>query len=402
MIGDILDTAIPIVIFFLILGVVVTVHELGHFIMARRAGIFVKEFALGMGPKLLTIRGKKKTAYPIEDEDDVTHFTLRLFPIGGFCAVRGQDDEMPDDPEAMGNKSIPQRAWFMLGGSVFNFIAALVLFFILSLLTGYNVPQIYDFSDITVATVSHYNENNEPVFELSQVPSPVRVAGLMPGDRITHINGTRVSLWASFRFLLDTSGGLPIDVRVNRGGQSMNFTVTPVLGASNIYQVGFIMSHRVGWLQDVPEGDRFMRVGIWGSLVYAADTIVFHVRMPFRMLAMLATGQSIPGGGGVMGPIGIAGIVTEVYQVTSERGFIDTLIPMLSLTAMISVALGIMNLLPIPALDGARLLFLAIEAIRRKPVSQEREGMVHIVGFVILIALGIFIAYRDIVNLIAS
>ena len=373
-----METAVPILIFFVILGVVIAVHEFGHFIMARRAGMFVKEFALGMGPRLLTIKGKKKSQYPIEGEDDVTHFTLRLLPIGGFCSVRGQDDEMPDDPEAMGNKSISKRALFMFGGSLFNFIFALILFFGIILATGYIVPQ-----------ASTIIEN-----------SPAYHAGMMIGDRVTHINGSRVSLWENFRFMLDMNGGNPMHMRVNRGGQNVDLIVTPVQNTAGTYVVGFGTTTMVGFMDEVPPYPNFRRVSVFGSFVTAVDTIAFNIRMPFRLLARLATNQPVPDGGGVMGPIGIAGIVTEVYQGTIQHGFINTLIPMLMLGALISVAVGTMNLMPIPALDGARLLFLLIEAIRRKPVPQEREAMVHFVGIIVIIALGVFIAYRDIVNLL--
>jgi len=117
------------------------------------------------------------------------------------------------------------------------------------------------------------------------------------------------------------------------------------------------------------------------------------------LLARFATGQTLPEGANVMGPIGLAGEVTQVYQQVIEYGILDTLLTMLFITALLNAALGVMNLLPIPAMDGARLVFLGIEGIRRKPVSPEREGMVHMVGFVVLILLAVFIAYRDIVRL---
>lgn len=370
--------AVPIFIFFVILGTVVTVHELGHFLFARRAGIFVKEFALGMGPKLLVFRGKKKTEHPVEGEEDVTLYTLRLFPIGGFCSVRGQDSDVPGDAEAMGNKSIWQRFWFITGGSIFNFAAALVLFFVLSLLTGYSIQQI----------------------RAVEAGAPAYNAGMIVGDRITHVNGSSVRLWENFRFMMDMSGGQPMDFRVVRDGQRMELVVTPELGQAGVYRIGVNMTPRIGLLSNV-DGD-FARASLWGSFVNSVDMIGFNIRMPFRILARVITSQPVPESGELrpIGPIGIAAIVSDVYQDTVQRGFVETLLPMLFLTAIINVALGVMNLLPIPALDGARLMFLLIEAVRRKPVSPEREGMVHFVGFVILIALGIFIAYRDIANLL--
>ena len=346
--------------------------------MARRAGIFVIEFALGMGPKLLTFRGKKKSEHPIEGEENVTLYTLRLLPIGGFCAVRGQDEDMPDDPEAMTGKPIASRALFMAGGSFFNFALALILFFAIVFLTGYTVPQVHNL----------------------QQGSPARRGGLIEGDRITHLNGNRVRLWESFRWELDANGGQPMDVRAVRDGQRVDLVITPERGTDGVYRIGFSAVRHIGVIHEMPDVPGIYRVTVGGSLLTAADMIGFHIRMPFRMLAQAVTRRSVPEGGGVMGPIGIATIVTDVYQETIDYGLINMMIPMIFLTALISVALGIMNLLPIPALDGSRLVFLFIEAIRRKPISREREGMVHLVGFVVLIALAIFIAYRDIANII--
>jgi len=371
-----LGNIIPIVIFFLILGVVIFIHELGHFLMARRAGIFVIEFAMGMGPKLLTFRGKKKTSHPIEGQEDVTIYTLRALPIGGFCSVRGQDEDMTDDPEAMTNKTIWQRTLFMAGGSIFNFVMALVLFFVFVMLTGYVTPLVVAVPEGT----------------------PAHAGGMMPGDTVTHINGSRVRLWENFRFVLDNSGGRPVDIRVDRNGVAIDLVVMPVL-VDDSFRVGAYMARRAGILTQVEEGVEVPRAGVVGSFTTAVDMIGFHIRAPFRMIARMVTQEPVADGMDIMGPIGIGGIVVSVYQDASERGFVATMMPMLLLLALINVALGVMNLLPIPALDGARLLFLFLEGIRGKPISREREGMVHLVGMAVLIVLGIFIAYRDIVNL---
>jgi len=387
-----MSTAIPILIFILILGIVVFIHELGHFVMARRAGVFVEEFALGMGPKLLGFKGKprkQRAANPeegnliwhgtapdgITQEEEVTQFSLRLFPIGGFCKMRGTDESIPDDPGALSNKKVYQRALVMAGGSLFNFIAAFILFFVLVLLTGYSVAQVHSITQ------------NSPAYQ----------AGLQPGDRITHIDGRRVALFEDFAMQLNFSGGQPIDVRFVRDGTAHNVAITPVQ-YENSFRLGFLATRYVGLLGSAPEGTP--RVGFWGTLTTSAEMILFNMRMPFTMLARFVTGRTLPDGAGVMGPIGLAGEVTQVYQQVIQYGILDTLLTMLFITALLNAALGVMNLLPIPAMDGARLVFLGIEGIRRKPVSPEREGMVHMVGFFVLILLAVFIAYRDIVRLL--
>jgi len=372
------NTAIPILIFILILGLVVFVHELGHFLMARRAGIFVEEFALGMGPKLVTFRGKKKSSSPIEGQEDVTLYTLRVLPLGGFCKMRGMEDNIPDDPEAFNNKSVFDRILVIVGGAAMNFLLAVILFFILTFLTGYLVP-----------VVSGVQEDR-----------PAQEAGIQVGDRITHINGSRVSLWDNFLFMLETSGGRPMDVRVNRNGERINLTMTPVQDADGVFRIGIHSTFRAGSLTYEPGDERATIVGTLGT---SLDMISFHIRTPFRMLARFVTRQPLPEGAEVVSIVGIGAQVTEIYQATMARpqyAIRTTVLMMLNLAAIISAAIGTMNLLPIPALDGARLVFLVIEGIRRKPVSPEREGTVHMVGFIILLALIAVLVLRDIVRLI--
>ena len=387
-----ISTAVPILIFILILGIVVFIHELGHYIMARRAGVFVEEFALGMGPKLLGFKGKpmknQAKAEPVswssspdyipeEAEPDATLYSLRLFPIGGFCKMRGADESIPDDPTALNNKTIPQRMFVMVGGSLFNFIMAFVLFFVLVLLDGYSVPQVHR----TIPETPAYH------------------AGLVPGDRITHIDGRRVALFEDLVTHLEFSGGQPLDVRFTRDGERHNVTMTPMWSErQERFIFGFDMVGYVGLLGEVHEGQQ--RVGFWGTFVTSAEMIRFNLRMPFTLLARLIAGNDMPDGVGVMGPIGMGGEVVAIYQQVAARGFLPTLLTMLFFTALLNAALGIMNLLPIPALDGARLVFLGIEGIRRKPVSPEREGLVHLIGFIVLILVAVFVAYRDIVRLL--
>ena len=381
-IAGIMNIGVPILIFMLILGLVVFVHELGHFLMARRAGIFVEEFAMGMGPKLLTFKGKKVSSNRTEGEKNVTLYTLRALPLGGFCRMRGMEENVPEDPEAFNNKSVFSRILVIAGGSVMNFLLALMLFSILTFLTGYITPLVSNVAQ----------------------GMPAQQAGLQIGDRITHINSSRVSLWENFRFMLDMSGGNPIEVRVNRGGQRVNLSMTPVMGTDGVYRIGMNPTSRVGFLdRNHPYAATLERAGVLGSVGTAVDMIGFNIRTPFRLLARFVTRQPVPEGAEVVSIIGIGAQVTEIYQYTmaqEEYAIRSTVITMLFLAALISVAIGIMNLLPIPALDGARLVFLLIEGIRRKPVSPEREGMVHMVGFVVLIVLLLFVAYRDVANLV--
>jgi len=376
-IAGILNIGIPILIFMLILGIVVFVHEFGHYIMARRAGIFVEEFAMGMGPKLLEFKGKKpaKMSHNANGEVEVTLYTLRALPLGGFCKMRGMEENIPDDPEAMNNKPLFSRILVIAGGSAMNFLLGIILFIVLLYLTGYNTP-------IVSSTIEGM---------------PAQQAGLQEGDRITHINGSRVTLWENFMFMLDTSGGRPMDFRVMRDGQRLNFTFAPMLTESGAYHIGISSSFRVGSLTYVPDWlTEYERVGISDSFFMSLEMISFHIRTPFRMIARWLTRQPLPDGAGVMSVVGIGAEVTVIYQEAIQHGIMPMVIMMLFIAGLISVAIGTMNLMPIPALDGARLVFLIIEGIRRKPVSQEREGMVHMVGFVLLMVLLLVVVTRDI------
>ncbi|MCL1884289.1 MAG: M50 family metallopeptidase [Defluviitaleaceae bacterium] len=356
-----MSTITPILIFVFILGIVIFIHELGHFLAARRAGIFVEEFAMGMGPKIFSKNGKKQS-----HDGETTLYSLRAFPIGGFCKMRGMDDEMPDDAEAMNNKSIPARMLVMAGGSIMNFLLAFVLFFILVMLQGYRVIEIMDVD----------------------VNMPAYHAGLRAGDRITHIDGTRVDLQESLSAVLNAAGGEPINFRVNRDGSRYNIPIIPIENDGR-HVIGITMSS--AWNH---------QIGIFDGIVSAGEMIVFHIRSPFRLIARLIMGEPLPEGGAVMGPIGIGGVVAEVYLAAIEVSFFDMLLTMVFFTAFLNAAIGVMNFLPIPALDGARIIFLIIEAVRRKPVPPEKEAMVHFVGLVVLLVAAVFIAYQDIARIV--
>jgi regulator of sigma E protease len=369
-----MSTLIPILIFLLILGVVVFVHELGHYFAAKRAGVFVEEFALGMGPKLLYVRGRKKEA-----DGEATVYSIRMLPIGGFCKLRGQDEDSDvTDTRALNNKTVPQRMLVMAGGSVMNFLLAFILFFILTLLTGYEIT-----------TVRGLQEGR-----------PAHLAGLQIGDRITHVNGARVTLYENFLLQMEFSGGAPVEVRINRNGTIHRLTVTPAEAQPGVYRLGFWADFRYGFLSEPIEG--FQRVGLWGTTRTAAEMMLFNIRLPFTMLARWVTNRHLPAGANVMGPIGMAGEVTVIYRQVIQRGVGDMVLTMLFFAGLLSAALGLFNLLPIPAMDGARLVFLIIEGIRKKPVPPEREGMIHLAGFILIISLAIFLAYRDIIRLIPS
>jgi regulator of sigma E protease len=226
--------------------------------------------------------------------------------------------------------------------------------------------------------------------------APAMLAGLKTGDRITHLNGSRVLLYEDFIFELSTGGGKPITLAILRDGQPYTLDVTPYTDQHGDFKIGFYPDYRTGLINGSIEG--YERVGVWESLSAAFNKIIFYIKIMVVSLVRLVTRSGALAE--ITGPIGFAGIIDETYKATITFNPLTTLFTMLNLTALLSASLGVFNLLPIPALDGGRMVFLLFEGIRRKPISQEREGMVHLVGFVLLMILAVFIAYQDIVKLL--
>jgi regulator of sigma E protease len=357
-----ISTLISIGITILIFGVVVVIHEIGHFIAARKNGILVEEFAIGLGPKLYSIKKGE------------TEYSLRLFPVGGFCRMLGDDEEVPDNPKAFNNKKVSGRMVVMLGGSIMNFLLAFIIFLFMCFANGFTLPVV-----------------RHPVEGM-----PAAQAGLMAGDKITHINNTRILVYEDFAFELSTSGGKPIEMRIQRDGKKHTLSVTPYTDEYGGYKIGFYPEYRLGLTNTPVEG--YKRAGIGESVTTAFNRIVFFVKVTVVGIVRLITRTANMNE--VAGPIGFYGIIDDTYQAMIQYSVSAMVYTMLNLCALLSANLGVLNLLPIPALDGGRLVFLTFEAIRRKPISPEREGMVHFVGFVLLMILAVFIAYQDIVKLL--
>jgi regulator of sigma E protease len=283
------------------------------------------------------------------------------------------DEEDNANPLSFGNKKVSQRMTVMLAGAFLNFALAFIIFLVMNGLTGFNVPRVRGLVE----------------------GAPAMAAGLQTGDRITHLNGSRILLYEDFIFELSTGGGQPIDLAVNRDGQRYTLSVTPYTDPNGDFKIGFYPDYHTGLINST-EG--FRRVGVWESITAAFNKIIFYIKIMVVSLVRLVTRTGALAE--ITGPIGFAGIIDETYKATITYSPLTTVFTMLNLTALLSASLGVFNLLPIPALDGGRMMFLLYEGIRRKPVSQEREGMVHFVGFVLLMILAVFIAYQDIVKLL--
>ncbi|MCL2352063.1 MAG: site-2 protease family protein [Firmicutes bacterium] len=346
-----------IVIAVIIFGIIVLIHEFGHFAAARKAGIMVEEFAIGMGPKLLKWRRGD------------TLYSLRLFPIGGFCKMLGEDGSS-EDSRAFGNRTLPRRIGVISAGAFMNFLLAFALLFVIVVLNGYA----------------------EPVVRRTVDGSAASEAGLKPGDRILRIGGSSVNIFEDVSFDLSTNKGVPVAVEILRGGERIAVTLTPRQDpADGMYKIGFYPDGKAGVFQ---KAEGFASAGVWECVRNAFFTMIFLIKTTVIGIIRLFTFK-LPLSQ-LSGPIGIVGVINDAYAETIKAGVYDTVLTMVKLCALISANLGAFNLLPLPALDGGRLVFLFIEGIRRKPVPPEREGLVHLIGLAALMILAVFIAYSDI------
>lgn len=339
-----------IVVAILIFGLIVLIHEGGHFFFARINGIVVEEFAIGMGPKI------------IGREFKGTLFSIRVLPFGGFCKVLGED-EVIEQAGSFSSKSVWAKIQVVIGGPLFNIILAFIFAFI-----------FVSLSNVGKTTVQGVVED-----------SPAQEAGLLPGDKIVEINGKNILTYREVQIYINERKGKAIDLTFKRDGKKTLVQITPkFIELEGIYQVGIT--------QEV-----FRPHGFFEIAKYAVIEIAFWIKMVYYSLHMIFTGGV--SANDIAGPVGIVTVVSEGYKESAKIGFESVIRTVSFFIVLLSSNLGMMNLLPIPALDGGRLVFLLIEAVRRKPMNQEKEGMVHFVGYVLLMLLMVVILFNDIKKL---
>ncbi|MCM1064810.1 MAG: RIP metalloprotease RseP [Eubacterium sp.] len=349
-----------LILFILIFGVVVIAHEFGHFLLAKANGIHVVEFAVGMGPNLIST---KKGG---------TKYSLKLFPIGGACMFEGEDglNEKEGEPgEGSFNKaSVWARISTVVAGPFFNLILAFIVAFFMV-----NMSDVFAIRDAMAVQVAE--------------GGGAEAAGLQAGDRILSINGEKVRLYQEISLYMQVSyRGGDLEIVYERGGERFTTTLTPQYDE----EMGT-------YLLGVVNGEFLEPKGI-DTLKYAWYEIRYSVKATYKSLGMLFRGQV--GREDVAGPVGIAvNVVGKTYDEAKDYGWQSVLISMLNIVLMLSVNLGILNMLPVPALDGGRLVFLLLEVIRGKPVPPEKEGMVHFVGLVFFMVLMVFIFFNDLANI---
>ena len=336
-----------IILAIIIFSFIVFFHELGHFLLAKKNGIDVEEFAIGMGPTLYS-REYKGTKYAV-----------RLFPIGGFCAM-GEDEEATDSPGNFNNKSVWARISVILAGPMFNFILAIIFATILTAMVGYD----------------------RPVIESVAEGFPAEEAGLREGDRIVRMGEKKIRIFREITIYNQFHQGEDVEITYSRNGEEHRVTLSPK------------EDEELGYSRLGITSEGYRKANALEAVRYGAYSVNYWISTTVESLKMLITGKvSI---NNLTGPVGIVDVVEDTYQESKSYGNFVVLVELLNIAIMLSANLGVMNLLPFPALDGGRLVFLFLEAVRRKRVSPEKEGYVHLVGIVCLMVLMVVVMYNDI------
>lgn len=363
-----MSTVVSIICFILIIGLVIFVHEFGHFLIAKQNGIGVVEFSIGMGPSIYSW------------VKNGTKYSIKWIPFGGYCMMLGDETFVPDvdaegeetvmDKEhSFVNKPVGARIATIAAGPVFNFILAFIFALLLTALVGVTTSEIGAIS---------------PGY-------PAEAAGLQAGDRITKIDSTRMHFFKDISLYMTMHEGEEVRIEYIRDGEKRETRLYPQYSEEDgRYLIGILSP---GYTTDLNIGE---------VLKYGALDFGYNTKIVIKSLGMLFTGKASIND--LSGPVGMAGmvndIVEEVAEDTKEDSFWTTaywvFINLLSFTLLISANLGVMNLLPIPGMDGGRLIFLFIEAIRGKPIEKKKEGIVTLVGFVLLLLLMVFVFFNDI------
>lgn len=338
-----------VILAILVLGLLILVHEIGHFVVARRLGIKVLEFSVGFGPLLAKIK-----------KNDI-QYSLRLIPLGGYVSMLGENvgDEY-QDPDAYMAKSPASRSAVAFSGPFANFLLAVLLF-------------VYSFTFVGTPVAV-----DKPIIGDVLSGKPAAIAGLKAGDYVKKVNDVPVNTWQQ---LVDnikaTPEGQTIVLEVLRNNQTVTAQVKPEMSEGKPI---------IGIQSDVT----FKKLPVLEGVKEGFKQTFYTTKVLLQGLGMMVTGQVKSTD--IAGPVGI----TKMIGDAAAGGWVY----LINFTALLSVNLGILNLLPIPALDGSKIVFAAIEAVRGRPIEPEKENMIHLIGFFFLIGLTLLITFNDIVRLI--
>lgn len=426
-----------IIVAVLILGVIIIIHELGHFLLAKKNGITVTEFSVGMGPRIASF------------VKNGTRYSLKALPFGGSCMMLGEDEAV-DDEGAFHKKSVWARFSVIFAGAFFNFILAFVLALIIIGDVGVDKPYLLDvkkgspadlaqmkagdvikeidgtkinfgreidyynyftglserpvkvtylrdgkeatitmtpvYTETYLLGINYDHNGNTAVITAIAEDYPLAQAGAVIGDTIVNMNGTEIKSGQDLEKYLEKNPLTkePLTLTYSHEGVERTVQLTPKLSRSG---------YELGWQYNLYRD----KVSALEVIKYSFYEIKLNIVNTLKSVLYLISGKVSVNE--VAGPVGIVNMVGDIVNETQENGLRITILNLMNFSLMISANLGVMNLLPIPALDGGRLVFLLIEAIRRKPVPKEKEAVVHLVGMAVLMAFMIFVMFNDVRNL---
>ncbi len=448
-----------IIVALLIFTVIVVAHELGHFLLAKKNGIGVPEFSVGMGPRIITCAKpasgfvvkffcSQKEMEDFKEWQDVTKYSWKILPIGGSCAMIGEDEEN-DAENSFNNKGKWARFSVIFAGPFFNFILAFIFSIIIIANVGINYPivgYVYDNQpakeagievgdeiksinghkitigrqidtyiqlhpltgeDVEIVIERDGEEKNislnpnykTHLFGFSYAPNKTdntqissisegaafEKAGIRTGDKILSINGTKVSNGEELKNVMEENNtGAEITFEIERDGKTESYQVTP-----EPYETRTLGLYAAG----NSKGGNAIDV-----LKYSLVEVKYWIETTIASLGQLITGKISTKE--MAGPVGIVNMVGNTLEQSVDYGMQVVVMNMLYMSVLLSANLGVMNLLPLPALDGGRLVFILIEAVRGKPIDRDKEGYVHFAGFVLLMLLMVFVMYNDIIRII--
>jgi len=342
---------LSILLLIIVLGVIIFIHELGHFIFAKKANIYVHEFSLGMGPKIFSKRRK----------NDETEYTIRAFPIGGFVRLAGEEidtetDKLVENNRKLHNAKFTDKFKTIAAGAIFNFILAIILLLFSSLIFG--------------------SPKQKPYLGELNKDYPAYKSGLRKDDLILKIDNKKISNWDKVVIELQTiKEGKELTFLIkDKNNNTKEIKVKPILEKENnkeVYKYGISISEKINR-------------GILISIKYSFVKFISLFETMFIVISSLITGKM--GMSTISGPVGLYSIMGSITNINS----------LINIIALISVNVGFINLLPFPAFDGGRLLFMIIEKIKGSPVNPKIENTIHTIGFILLMILMLYITIFDI------
>ncbi len=344
---------VKLLLFIIIFSVIVIVHEGGHCVIGKMSGIGVKEFSIGLGPTIVGFR-KGETLY-----------SLKLLPFGGITIFEGDEPDEADSPKSFRKASVGARFATVLAGPLMNFVLAFLLSLIVIGSVGYDLPVLH-------SVMEGY---------------PAEEAGLQAGDKIVSINNKKIVIYRDITLWTMFNEGKRADVVFERDGELYRASVTPKFSTED---QRFLFGFR--------GPDAYTKGNPLQVIRYSATEVRYWVEVTIKSLAMLFRGQFTVND--LSGPVGVAEVVGDVYDSSKDSGAYYVWLNMLSLVILLTADLGVMNLLPFPALDGGKLVFIIFEAVTGRKPNEKVEGIINLIGMSFLMILMIYVMFHDISRLI--